>query len=106
MQDKLTAANTPEELIKAAKEMGYDLTVEEAAETIAKAKAFAEAEGKLEDEHLTAVNGGSGVTDLPEFGTIKSFYKAKGINSAITLCLYYYKSDVCYEMIQLLGEQI
>ena len=106
MQDKLTGTNTPEELIKAAKAMGFDVSAEEAAETIAKAKASEKAEGKLEDEHLTAVNGGSGVTDLPEFEMIKSFYKEKGINSAISLCLYYYKSNVCYDMVKLIGEQV
>lgn len=106
MLDKLTAANTPEELIKAAKTMGYDLSEAEAAGVLAKVQETKRTEGKLADECLTIVNGGSGVTDLPEFGMIKSFYKAKGINSAISLCLYHYKSDICYEMVKLIGEQV
>lgn len=106
MQDKLTTANTPEELIKAAKAMGYDLSEAEAADVLAKVQEKKETEGKLADEHLTAVSGGSGVTDLPEFEMIKSFYKEKGINSAISLCLYYYKSNVCYDMVKLIGEQV
>ena len=106
MQDKLTGANTPGELIKAAKAMGYDLSEAEAAGVLAKIHETKGTEGKLADECLTTVNGGSGVTDLPEFEMIKSFYKERGINSAISLCLYYYQSNVCYDMVKLIGEQV
>lgn len=104
MQDQLKAANTPEELIKAAKAMGYDLTDADAAELLATVNAEKENEGKLVDESLKPVNGGEQV-DIPQFETIRNYYKEKGPNLAFVLCIYYIPSPICYEIIQVIEKE-
>lgn len=104
LQEKLTAANSPEELVKAVKAMGCDLTDADAAGIWAKVKTPEETEGKLADESLKPVNGGK-QEDIPQYEMIREYYKQKGPNPALILCIYYIPSPICYEIIQVIEKE-
>ncbi len=61
---------------------------------------------ELNEKELMNVAGGNSLRDIPEYNLIKEFYITKGINSAISLCLYYYNSADSYEIIRMIGEEL
>lgn len=104
LQEKLTAASSPEELVKASNAMGCDLTDADAAELLATVNAKKENEGKLTDETLKPVTGGV-QPDIPQYEMIRKYYKEKGPNPALILCIYYIPSPICYEIIQVIEKE-
>lgn len=104
LQEKLTAASSPDELMNAANAMGCDLTDADAAELLATVNARKETEGKLADELLKPVNGGEQL-DIPQYQMIRDYYKQKGPNPALILCIYYIPSPICYEIIQVIEKE-
>lgn len=61
---------------------------------------------KLNEKELKSVTGGDSLKDDSVYNLVKKIYIEKGINSAITLCLYYHNSQDAYAMIKRIGEEI
>ena len=60
---------------------------------------------ELNAEELASVVGGINVKDLPEFETIRTIYKEKGIRTASALASHYYGDDIAVEIMKTLSKE-
>lgn len=103
LQDKMAAARTSEEIVEIQKEMGNDISVEDAAQLLA---AFRNAEEELTDNMLENISGGIEIDNVPQYEVIKDYYKEKGANLAFILCIFFIPSPTCYDIIKIIEEEI
>lgn len=101
IQAKMANAKNPEDIVKIAKELGEDISVDDVAKFI---EEHPNARKPLSEDELEHVIGGEQV-DIPQYEIIRDYYKEKGPNSAFILCIYYIPSPICYEIIQVIEKE-
>lgn len=99
LREKLAANKNPEEVAKVAQEYGIDLSTEDAEQILANVSGGVQA---ISDDVLEKINGGE---DIPQYATIRDYYKQKGPNAAFILCIYFIPSPICYEIIQVIEKE-
>ena len=104
-QGRMMAAKNPEDVVSVAKEMGYEMPEEDAAGFLATVKGE-EDDGSIPDEMLSSVNGGIEIGDVPQYDVIKDYCKEKGANLAFILCIYFIPSPSCYDIVQIIEQEI
>lgn len=100
LQEKLAGKKDPEEVAKLAKELGIDLSAENVEEILGNISGVQ----ALSDEDLEKISGGEEI-DIPQYETIREYYREKGPNMAFILCIYYIPSPICYEIIQVIENE-
>lgn len=101
-QEKMTNATSSEEVVQITKELGKDISLEEATAFLKDRPVGVE---PLSDDELEQVSGGEDI-DIPQYEIITDYYKEKGPNLAFILCIYYIPSPLCYEIIQVIEEEV
>lgn len=103
-QKKITNATSLEEVVAIAKEMGEDISLEEAAQILEEIPAEIK---PLSENELNSVVGGATIRkeDIPMYDTIVNYYMEKGPNLAFIMCVYYIPSPICYEIIQIIEKE-
>ena len=99
LQEQL--AKNPAEAAQMAKEYGVDLSVEDVEQVLENVSGGVQA---ISDDVLEKISGGENV-DIPQFEIIRDYYRQKGPNPALILCIYYIPSPICYEIIQVIEEE-
>lgn len=106
LRGKLAAAKSPEEITAIAKELGYEIPAEDAAEFIASVRNEKNKAELLADDRLDGVNGGFDVDSIPQYQAIKDYYCQKGANLAFIFCIYFIPSPLCYEIVEVIEDEL